>query len=179
MNIRPIFALTSCTSVISVLLLLATGYYVLAQNQESSDMLNQTGSFNASSAIDIVSEVENVTVTKFNILAPDTIGISLRHAATGDAPAVKVLADAINTNYDLIEETINAISAINASTIDTNLSNTTPINDQLNQLTSVLATSNGTVTVGAGWKSPTDAVIKLEGNATLDEANIIGIVVRK
>lgn len=178
MNIRPVFVLTSFTSVIS-LLLLATGYYVLAQNPESSDILNQTGSFNANSTIDIVSEVENVTVTKFNILGPETIGVSLKHATTGDASAVKVLADAVNTNYNLIQETLKAISAINASTIDTNLSNTTLINDKLNQLTSVLSMSNGTVTVAAGWKSPTDVVIKLEGTATLDDANIIGIVVRK
>ena len=117
--------------------------------------------------------------TKFNFVAPDTIGIGLKHTASGETPALNITADAINTNFDMIDEAINAINLINATTSGSNLSNTTLSNDEINQLISVLLASNGTATVNAGWKSPTDIMIKLEGNTTLDDADSVIVVVSK
>ena len=172
--------MSTCMFAISFLLLLAAGSYnILAQSPENLGMLNQTGSFDSNSSIVIGSEVENVKVTKFNIVAPDTIGIGLKHIASGETPALNITADAISTNYNMIDEAINAINLINATTIGSNLSNTTLSNDEFNYLNSVLPESNGTVTVNAGWKSPTDIMIKLEGNTTLDDANSIVVIVSK
>jgi hypothetical protein len=39
--------------------------------------------------------------------------------------------------------------------------------------------SNGTKSLDSGWKSPTSITVDLKGNATLVEADFIGIAVHK
>ena len=61
-----------------------------AQGTTISDVQSQLGNSNASSSTDIVSLVENVTVTKFDILSPRQLGVELKYVGTGNAPAVKI-----------------------------------------------------------------------------------------
>ncbi len=157
-----------------------------AQGQPVSDILDQLGNSNASSSTDIVSMVDNVSVTKFDILSLRHLGVDLRYSGTGDAPAVKVDADAIHIDSKLAEDIANEINVLNASSSDfnqaltTNSTNSTSLMDEkLDLLTSIVSESNGTITTDAGWKSPSSFVIKLTGNTTLNDANIIGIIVSK
>lgn len=154
-----------------------------AQGPPISDVLSQIGNSNASSSTDIVSLVENVTVTKFDILSPSQLGVDLRYAGTGSAPAVKVDAFAINIDSKLVDDITNEINVLNASTSDSliiNSTNSTSLMiEKLGQLTSIVSESNGTETVGADWKSPRNVEIELVGNTTLYGADIIGIIVRK
>jgi len=154
-----------------------------AQEPPISDVLSQLGNSNASSSTDIMSLVENVTVTKFDILSPRQLGVDLRYAGTGSAPAVKVDAFAINIDSKLVDDITNEIDVLNASTSDsliTNSTNSTSLMiEKLGQLTSIVSESNGTETVGADWKSPRNVEIELVGNMTLYSADIIGILVRK
>jgi hypothetical protein len=53
------------------------------------------------------------------------------------------------------------------------------MNEELNQLTSILSQSNGTAMVDAGWQSPFNLAIKLVGNTTLNDANIIRVIVSR
>jgi hypothetical protein len=159
-----------------------------AQGTAISEVQSQLGNSNASSSTDIVSLVENVTVTKFDILSPRQLGVELRYAGTGNSPAVKVDISAINIDSKLADDITNEINILNASTGDSNSNQslatdstnaTSLMLDRLDQLTSSFSESNGTKTVGADWKSPRNVEIKMAGNTTLYGANIIGILVHK
>jgi len=178
-----VFSLALFVSVTSIVV-----PHSLAQGTAISDVQSQLGNSNASSSTDIVSLIENVTVTKFDILSPRQLGVELRYAGTGNTPAVKVDVSAINIDSKLADDITNEINILNASTIDSNsnqslttdsTNSTSLMLDKLDQLTSSLSESNGTKTVGADWKSPRNVEIKMAGNTTLYDANIIGILVRK
>ncbi len=91
-----------------------------AQGTAISDVQSQLGNSNASSSTDIVSLVENVTVTKFDILSPRQLGVELRYAGTGNSPVVKVDISAINIDSKLADDITNEINNLNASTGDSN-----------------------------------------------------------
>ena len=159
-----------------------------AQGTAISDVQSQLGNSNASSSTDIVSLVENVTVTKFDILSARQLGVELRYGGTGNTPAVKVDVTAINIDSKLADDITNEINILNGSTSDSNSNQslttestnaTSLMLDKLDQLTSSLSESNGTKIVGADWKSPRNVEIKMIGNTTLYDANIIGILVHK
>ncbi len=181
-----VFSLALFVSVTSIVV-----PHSLAQGTAISDVHSQLGNSNASSSTDIVSLVENVTVTKFDILCPRQLGVELRYAGTGNTPAVKVDVSAINIDPKLADDITNffyEINILNASTSDSNsnqslttdsTNSTSLMLDKLDQLTSSLSESNGTKTVGADWKSPRNVEIKMAGNTTLYDANIIGILVHK
>ncbi|MGA9928589.1 MAG: hypothetical protein WBP96_08265, partial [Nitrososphaeraceae archaeon] len=86
-----------------------------AQGTTISDVQSQLGNSNASSSSDIVSLVENVTVTKFDILSPRQLSVELRHSGTGNAPAVKVDVSAINIDSKLADDITNELNILNAS----------------------------------------------------------------
>jgi hypothetical protein len=174
----------SLTLVVSLTLLVAPHSW--AQGPPLSDVLGQSGNSNTSSSTDIVSSVENVTVTKFDILSPRQLGIELRYAGSGNAPAVKVDAFAINIDSKLVDDITNEINVLGASISDSNKSLTTNsknstslMMEKLGKLTSIVSEGNGTKTVSADWKSPRNVKIKLVGNTTLYSADIVGITVRK
>lgn len=183
MIFRSIFA-----STLSVLTIVFLAGHVLAQNPQNSQILNELASSNVSSAIEIISEVDNVTISKFSIIAPDTIDIDLRHDGTGDPPSVKVHAEALNIDFKLIQEAMNALNAMNLtsnsngtnqSLAGNSVNSMSIMNEELNQLTSILSQSNGTAMVDAGWQSPFNLEIKLVGNTTLNDANTIGVIVSR
>ena len=178
-----VFSLALFASVTSIVV-----SHSFAQGTAISDVQSQLGNSNASSSSDIVSLVENVTVTKFDILSPRQLGVELRHSGTGNAPAVKVDVSAINIDSKLADDITNELNILNASTGDSNSNQslttgstnaTSLMLDRLDQLTSSFSESNGTKTVGADWKSPRNVQIKMAGNTTLYDANIIGILVHK
>lgn len=178
-----VFSLALIVSVTSIVV-----SHSWAQGTAISDVQSQLGNSNASSSTDIVSLVENVTVTKFDILSPRQLGVELRYAGTGNSPAVKVDISAINIDSKLADDITNEINILNASTGDSNSNQSLAIDstngtslmlDRLDQLTSSFSESNGTKTVGADWKSPRNVEIKMAGNTTLYDANIIGILVHK
>ena len=147
-----IFSLALFVSVLSIVVT-----NVWAQDLAISDVRNQLGNSNASSSTDIVSLVESVTVTKFDILSPRQLGVELKYVGTGNAPAVKIDVSAIIINSKLADDITNEINFLNASTIDANsnqshASNSTDPSslmlDELNQLTSIISESNGTKIVG-------------------------------
>ncbi len=159
-----------------------------AQGTTISDVQSQLGNSNASSSTDIVSLVENVTVTKFDILSPRELGVELRYGGTGNAPAVKIDISAMTIDSNLADDITNEINLLNASTSDSNSNQslttdstnvTSLMLDKLDQLTASISESNGTKIVGADWKSPRNVEIKMAGNTTLYDANIIGILVHK
>jgi len=80
-----IFSLALFVSVLSIVVT-----NVWAQDPAISDVRNQLGYSNASSSTDIVSLVESVTVTKFDILSPRQLGVELKYVGTGNLPAVKI-----------------------------------------------------------------------------------------
>ena len=160
----------------------------LAQGTTISDVQSQLRNSNASSSTDIVSLVENVTVTKFDILSPRELGVELRYGGTGNAPTVKIDISAITIDSNLADDITNEINLLNASISDSNSNHslttdstnaTSLMLDKLDQLTASLSESNGTKIVAADWKSPRNVEIKMAGNTTLYDANIIGILVHK
>ena len=178
-----VFSLALFVSVTSIVV-----SYSFAEGTTISDVQSQLGNSNASSSTDIVSLVENVTVTKFDILSLNQLGVELRYSGTGNAPAVKIDVSAINIDSKLADDITNELNILNASSgvsnsnqsLTTGSTNATSLMlDRLDQLTSSFSEGNGTKTVGADWKSPRNVQIKMAGNITLYEANIIGILVHK
>jgi len=176
-----VFSLALFASVTSIVV-----SHSFAQGTTISDVQSQLGNSNAS--ISTVSLVENVTVTKFDILSPRQLGIELRHSGTGNTPAVKVDVSAINIDSKLADDITDELNILNASNSDSNSNQsltsgstnaTSLMLDRLDQLTSSFSESNGTKTVGADWKSPRTVQVKMAGNTTLYDANIIGILVHK
>lgn len=152
--------------------------------------LSQLGESNASSAIRIVSLVENVTVSKLIILSPHRLSVDLRYSGSGSTPSVKIDSSAININSKLVEQLPEEIGKLTANSTElrtlhqtlvanNSTNKTTLINEKLNALGDVMSESNGTAIVDKGWKSPKSVVVKLSGDGTLANAISIGILVRK
>ena len=99
---------------VSVLSIVVTN--VWAQDPAISDVRNQLGNSTASSSTDIVSLVESVTVTKFDILSPRQLGVELKYVGTGNAPAVKIDVSAIIINSKLADDITNEINFLNVLT---------------------------------------------------------------
>ena len=72
------------------------------------------GNSNVSSSTDIVSLVESVTVTKFDILSRRQLGVELTYGGTRNAPAVKIDVSAIKINSKLADDITNEINFLNA-----------------------------------------------------------------
>src|SRR4029078_11594989 len=100
-----VFSLALFASVTSIVV-----SYSFAEGTTISDVRNQLGNSNASSSTDIVSLVESVTVTKFDILSPRQLGVELKYVGTGNAPAVKIDVSAIKINSKLADDITNEIN---------------------------------------------------------------------
>ncbi|MEP6577196.1 MAG: hypothetical protein ABJB85_12275 [Nitrososphaerota archaeon] len=155
--------------------------HAYGQNPEVLDGPNAPTGSGFNSSTDIVSSVPNVTVTKFEILSPKSIGLDLKYSGTGNSPAVKVDSSVIILNPGL-EEFANQIGTLNESSINSSIINasnsTTSLITKLDQLGDILFSSNGTESLKAGWKSPNSFTINLKGNATLNNAQFVAVLVR-
>jgi hypothetical protein len=177
MNFRFMVCVIICAFALAFFAVHAYG-----QNPEGLDVSNAPTGSQFNSSTDIESSVSNVTITKFEILSPKSIGLDIKYSGTGSSPAVKVDSSAIIINSDL-EQFANQIGTINDSSSNSSIFNasnstTTSLITQLDQLGDILSSSNGTKTLKAGWKSPTSFTIKLKGNTTLNNAQFIGVIVR-
>jgi hypothetical protein len=113
---------------------------------------------------EIVSSVPNVTVTKFDILSPQSVQLEIKYSGAGKAPAIKVESSAININT-AFQDIANQKGAIsdNSTIFNTSVSATSVIT-KLDLLGDILSSSNGTKAFDAGWKSPKSVTMKLKGN---------------
>ena len=163
-----------------VIQMLAT--QVGAQSPQVLDILNHSKNSNVSSDIEVQSAVDNVTVTKFEVISPSQVSIDLKYSGAGKAPAVTVDVGAINLRSKLVQDLLNVVS--NSSDLDQSLStnstnSSTLINETIDQLSGIFSESNGTMMVAADWKSPKSVVVKMAGNTTLSDANTMWVVVHK
>jgi hypothetical protein len=165
----------------SIILVPLMMFYIMnagGQTQEGLDMLNSTNS-----TIEIVSTIGNVTVNGFEIDSPRGMDVDLIYSGSGEAPALTVDSYAININSDLTQDIINQIGMINLNTTGSSTSNssnaTTLLEEKIAGLGEILSLSNGTKSLDSGWDSPTSIKIELNGNATLSEADVIGISVHE
>lgn len=165
--------LVTC-SVILVPLMLLHIMNAGGQTRQGLDTLNSTNS-----TIEIVSSVGNVTVNGFDILSPRSMDVDLIYSGPEEAPALEIDSNAISINSDIV----NQIGMINLNSTDFNTSNssnsTSELEEKIARLSEILSVSNGTKSLDSGWKSPTTLTIDLNGNATLSEADLIGIAVHR
>jgi hypothetical protein len=166
------------SSVILVPLMMLNIMDVWGQSLEELNMLNSTNS-----TMEIVSSVGNVTVNGFDIISPRSMDVDLIYSGAEKAPALKVNSYAIGINSDLAQDIVNQIDMINPNStngITSNSSNSTAsLEEEIAGLSEILSVSNGTKSLDSGWKSPTSITVDLKGNATLVEADFIGIAVHK
>jgi len=152
-----------------------------AQSPQVLDILNQSTNSNVSSNIEVQSSVDNVTVTKLELISPSRVSIDLKYSGEGKAPAVKVEAGAINLRSELVQELLNLED--NSSDFNQLLANSTNsstlINETLDRLGEILSESNGTKIVAADWKSPRSVSVKIAGNTTISDANTVWVTVHK
>jgi hypothetical protein len=165
--------LVTC-SVILVPLMLLHIMNAGGQTQQGLDTLNSTNS-----TIEIVSSVGNVTVNGFDIISPRSMDVDLIYSGPEEAPALEIDSNAIIINSDIV----NQIGMINLNSTDFNTSNssnsTSSLEEKIAGLSEILSVSNGTKSLDSGWKSPATLTIDLNGNATLSEADFIGIAVHE
>lgn len=150
-----------------------------AQSPQVLDILNQSINSNVTSDIEIQSSVDNVTVTKFEVISPTRVSIDLRYSGGGEAPAVRVDAGAINLRSDLVQELLDNSSGLNQLLTANSTNSSTLINETIDQLGGILSVSNGTNTIAADWKSPSSVSLKMAGNTTISDANTIWVTVQK
>ena len=86
--------------------LLAT---VGAQSPQVLDILNHSKNSNVSSDIEVQSAVDNVTVTKFEVISPTQLSINLKYYGAAKAPGVTVDVGAINVRSNLFENFLNVV----------------------------------------------------------------------
>ena len=149
-----------------------------AQSPQVLDILNQSINSNVSSNIEVQSSVDNVTVTKLEVISPSRVSIDLKYSGEGKAPAVKVEAGAINLRSKLVEELLNS-GDFNQLLAANSTNSSTLINKTLDQLGEILSESNGTKIVAADWKSPRSVSVKIAGNTTISDANTVWVTVHK
>ncbi len=126
--------------------------------------------------------LDNVTVTKFEVISPSRVSIDLKYSGEGKAPAVKVAAGAINLHSKLVEELSKlrySSSGFNQLLAANSTNSSTLINETLDQLGEILSESNGTKIVAADWKSPRSVSVKIAGNTTISDANTVWVTVHK
>ena len=87
--------------------------------------------------------VDNVTVTKFEVISPTRVSIDLRYSGGGEAPAVRVDAGAINLRSDLVQELLDNSSGLNQLLTANSTNSSTLINETIDQLGGILSVSNG------------------------------------
>ena len=153
-----------------------------AQSPQVLDILNQSLNSNVTNNIEVQSSVDNVTVTKFEVISPSRVSIDLKYSGEGKAPAVKVEAGAINLHSKLVEELSNLrynSNGFNQSLGANSTNSSTLINETLDQLGEIVSESNGTKIVTADWKSPRSLLIKIAGNTTTSDANTLWVTVHK
>jgi hypothetical protein len=167
----------------SVILVLLMMFHVMnagGQNQEGLDVLNP---LTTNSTIEIVSSVGNVTVNGFDIISPRSVNVDLIYSGSGKAPALEVDSYSTSIDFDLAQDIVDQIGIINPNSTASNSSNssnsTTSLEEKIAGLNEILSVSNGTKSLKSDWKSPTSITVDLEGNATLDGADFIGITVHK
>jgi hypothetical protein len=171
--------LTTCSlTLVPLIMLLAMS--VGGDTPAGLDVVKLLSNSSANSTTEIVSSVENVTVTRYSILSPHSLGIDLTYSGSGKGPAVKVESSAISIKSKLVEDITNQISEINPNSTDSNASNFAKLIDQkLAELSGIVSVSNGTKTLDSGWKSPTSIMVDLKGNATLNGTEFVGVAVHK
>ena len=152
---------------------------VRAQSPQVLDILNQSINSNVSSDIEVQSSVDNVTVTKFEVISPTRVSIDLKYTGEGEAPAVRVDAGAINLRSELVQELLDNSSGLSQLLATNSTDSSTLINGTLDQLSGILTESNGTRTIAADWKSPRSVSVKVAGNTTISDANTIWVTVHK
>lgn len=152
---------------------------VRAQSPQVLDILNQSINSNVSSDIEVQSSVDNVTVTKFEVISPTRVSIDLKYTGEGEAPAVRVDAGAINLRSELVQELLDNSSGLSQLLAINSTDSSTLINGTLDQLSGILTESNGTRTIAADWKSPRSVSVKVAGNTTISDANTIWVTVHK
>jgi hypothetical protein len=153
-----------------------------AQSPQVLDILNQSINSNVSSNIEVQSSVDNVTVTKLEVISPSRVSIDLKYSGEGKAPAVKVEAGAINLRSELVQELLNLednSSDFNQLLAANSTNSSTLINETLDRLGEILSESNGTKIVAADWKSPRSVSVKIAGNTTISDANTVWVTVHK
>ena len=72
--------------------------HAYAQNPQGLDLLSAPTNSKFNTTTEIVSLVPNVTITKFEILSPESLGLDVKYSGAGKSPAVKVNSSAININ---------------------------------------------------------------------------------
>jgi hypothetical protein len=152
-----------------------------AQTIQSEEALNDLANSNASSAIRIISLVDNVTVTKFSILSPHSMNVDLKYSGSGSAPSVKVESSVISINSKLANQIPEDIGKliVNPSVQNNSTNTTTLIDKNLDALgAKILSQANGTAIVDKGWKSPKVVGTKLAGEATLTNPVSVRVVVK-
>jgi hypothetical protein len=148
------------------------------QAPQGSKVLNSPTSSNMNSTTEIVSSIPNVTVTKFEILAPKSMALDLKYSGGGKSPAVMLESSTMTINSK-VEEIASQINSLKDNSTSLNASSSaTSLIAELDKLGEILSSSNGTKTLDAGWKSPKSVKVKLTGNTTLNDAQFIGVVVR-
>jgi hypothetical protein len=153
---------------------------------------NGFGSSNINSVIDIVSLVDNVTVTKIELFAANRLGMELKYSGDDTSPSVNVNVSAININLRLI----GAISDISKESVRNledrklypNMTNATAIfNQELDELIERLSLieqvdksyslTRGSVSIEKGWKTPNKISVDLSGNMSLFDAKLTEITI--
>lgn len=161
--------------IICVFALTLFALHAQGQNSTGLDVSNTTPSSKLNTTTEIVSSVPNVTLTKFEILSPNSVGIDIKYSGTGKSPAIKVESSAININSKL-EDIVNQLGSLKDNSSGLNLTDSAAsMVEQLGQLGDILSSSNGTKSFDAGWKSPKTVIVKLTGNTTLNDAQFIGV----
>jgi hypothetical protein len=151
---------------------------------------NRVGGSNISSVIDIVSLVENVTVTKIDILAAKQLGIELKYSGDNPSPSIKANVSAINLDLRLIKR-ISDISKepvqdLEDRELHSNMTNAAALYNQelddlierlslIEQVGKTSSLSKGSVSINNGWKTPNKIFIDLSGNSSLFDAKLMEI----